>query len=54
MNKKNKNTMVSATCPNCGVEIICSAYDPAVKCHWCHTTIPASYVQCTDGYYTFM
>ena len=42
MNKINKNTMVSATCPNCGVEIICSAFDPAVKCHWCHTTIPAS------------
>lgn len=36
------NYMVTATCPNCGVELTCSALSPATKCHWCHTLIPAT------------
>ena len=40
---KNVNTkMVQAICPNCGVGLTCSAMEPATKCHWCHTLIPAS------------
>ena len=42
MDKINKNHIVTAICPNCGVGLTCSAIAPATKCHWCHTLIPAS------------
>lgn len=44
---KNINTkMVKAICPNCGVELVCIMNNPAVKCHWCQTMIPAnSYIE---------
>ena len=42
MKIETNNYMVTATCPNCGVELTCSALEPATKCHWCHTLIPAS------------
>ena len=42
MKIETNNYMVTATCPNCGVELTCSVLAPATKCHWCHTLIPAS------------
>ncbi len=34
--------VVSAICPNCGANIVGSSLSPALKCHWCKTTIPAN------------
>ena len=42
MNNTIDNKVISATCPNCGVTLVASLYEPVVKCHWCHTIIPAS------------
>ena len=42
MKNVTNNHMVTAICPNCGVELTCSALSPATKCHWCHTLIPAT------------
>ncbi len=37
----NNTFVVAVTCPNCGGKLTASSHNLSVKCHWCHTIIPA-------------
>ena len=41
VNNAEEKIIVKVDCPNCGAKLIGSTRSPAIKCHWCHSLIPA-------------
>jgi ribosomal protein S27E len=37
----DNSNVISIECPNCGARLVGPSSSISIKCHWCHTVVPA-------------